>query len=147
MSRQFRLILLLLFCFIWGPSAFAQNSTYRYLVLFKDKNNSPFSINKPEAFLSSKSIERRKKMNIALQAQDLPVNPSYLDQLKSTGATLIFPLKWINGALIQQKPGDLSKTLKLDHVKGLYWNFPSYCASNWNRTINIYWLPILYFEK
>jgi len=100
------------------------------LVLFKDKNNSPFSINKPEAFLSSKSIERRKKMNIAIQAQDLPVNPSYLDQLKSSGATLIFPLKWINGALIQLKPSELAKMLKMDNVKGLYWNFPADSSAN-----------------
>jgi len=130
MSLQFRLILLFFNCILWGPTAFAQNSTYRYLVLFKDKNNSPFSINKPEAFLSSKSIERRKKMNIEVQVQDLPVNPSYLEQLKSTGATIIFPLKWINGALIQQKPGDLSKTLKMDNVKGLYWNFPADSSAN-----------------
>jgi len=130
MSPRFRLILLLFICIIWGPTAFAQNSTYRYLVLFKDKNNSPFSINKPDAFLSSKSIERRKKMNIAVQTQDLPVNPSYLDQLKSTGATVIFPLKWINGALIQQKPSELSKTLKHENVKGLYWNFPADSSAN-----------------
>ena len=130
MRPPIRLILLLFISFTWGPSAFAQNSTYRYLVLFKDRNNSPFSINKPEAFLSSKSIERRKKMNIALQTQDLPVNPSYLEQLKSTGATIIFPLKWINGALISQKPSDLSKVLKLENVKGLYWNFPADSSSN-----------------
>jgi len=130
MSLPFRLILLFFISFIGGISAFAQNSTYRYLVLFKDKNNSPFSVNKPEAFLSAKSIERRKKMNIALQVQDLPVNPSYLDQVKSTGATIIFPLKWINGALIQQKPGDLAKTLKLENIKGLYWNFPADSSAN-----------------
>ena len=130
MSLQFRLILLFFFCFFGGFNTFAQNSTYRYLVLFKDKNNSPFSINKPEAFLSSKSIERRKKMNIAIQAQDLPVNPSYLDQLKSSGATLIFPLKWINGALIQLKPSELAKMLKMDNVKGLYWNFPADSSAN-----------------
>lgn len=130
MSLPFRLILLFFISFIGGTSAFAQNSTYRYLVLFKDKNNSPFSVSRPEAFLSSKSIERRKKMNIALQVQDLPVNPSYLDQVKSTGATIIFPLKWINGALIQQKPGDLAKTLKLENIKGLYWNFPADSSAN-----------------
>lgn len=130
MSLRFRLILPFFISFFGGTSAFAQNSTYRYLVLFKDKNNSPFSVNKPEAFLSSKSIERRKKMNIALQTQDLPVNPSYLEQIKSTGASIIFPLKWINGALIQQKPGDLAKTLKLENIKGLYWNFPADSSAN-----------------
>lgn len=69
-------------------------------------------------------------MNIAVQTQDLPVNPSYLDQLKSTGATIIFPLKWINGALISQKPSDLSNVLKLENVKGLYWNFPADSSAN-----------------
>lgn len=130
MSSKFKLIQFFFVFFVGFSTSYSQNSTYRYLVLFKDKKNSPFSVNKPEAYLSSKSIERRKKMNIAVQTQDLPVNPLYLDQLKSTGATILFPLKWINGALVQQKPADLSKTLKLDVVKGLYWNFPADSSAN-----------------
>ncbi|MHA8108146.1 S8 family serine peptidase [Aquirufa sp. A-Brett2-W8] len=99
--------------------------TYRYLILLKDKGSNNYSLNKPEAFLSSKSLERRRKNRVVLTSQDLPISQSYLDQIKATGASILFPLKWINGALITQKPSDLKKTLALSCVKGLYWNFPA----------------------
>jgi serine protease AprX len=99
--------------------------TYRYLILFKDKSANGYSVNNPTTFLSSKSVERRQKNRIDVTTQDLPVNTNYLDQVKTTGARILFPLKWINGALITQKPSDLKKTLALSCIKGLYWNFPA----------------------
>lgn len=102
----------------------AQNDSYRYLILFKDKANSPYSIAQPDKFLSTRSIERRKKFKIALQEQDLPVNPDYLINVQKSGAKVLFSLKWINGALIQQKPKDLAKTLSQAGVKGLYYAYP-----------------------
>lgn len=99
--------------------------TYRYLILFKDKASNTYNLNNPEAFLSSKSLQRRTKNRIAITLQDLPVSDTYLNQLKATGARILFPLKWINGALIAQKPSDIKKTLALSSVKGLYWNFPA----------------------
>ncbi|CAM3509301.1 S8 family serine peptidase [Aquirufa ecclesiirivi] len=102
----------------------AQNDSYRYLILFKDKANSPYSLSQPDKFLSTRSIERRRKFKIALQEQDLPVNPEYLINVQKSGAKIVFPLKWINGALIQQKPKDLAKTLSQAGVKGLYYAYP-----------------------
>jgi subtilisin family serine protease len=102
-----------------------QAQTYRYLILFKDKASNSYSINNPGAFLSSKSLERRRKNRVAISPQDLPVTSTYLDQVKTTGARILFPLKWINGALIAQKPSELKKTLALSCVKGLYWDFPA----------------------
>ena len=99
--------------------------TYRYLILFKDKASNTYSLNKPEAFLSSKSLERRTKNLVAITQQDLPVSETYLNQVRATGARILFPLKWINGALIAQKPSEIKKTLALNSVKGLYWNFPA----------------------
>ena len=116
-----RLTFFLLFCVCLSGQA----QTYRYLILFKDKASNTYSINKPEAFLSSKSLERRTKNRITLKEQDLPISSTYLDQVKNTGARILFPLKWINGALIAQKPSELRKTLALGCVKGLYWNFPA----------------------
>ena len=88
-----------------------QAQTYRYLLLFKDKNSNSYSLNNPGTFLSSKSLERRRKNRISINTQDLPVSQTYLNQVKATGAKILFPLKWINGALITQKPSDLKKTL------------------------------------
>ncbi|MHA8051921.1 S8 family serine peptidase [Aquirufa sp. OSTEICH-129A] len=107
-----------------GSPISAQNDSYRYLILFKDKAKSPFSLSQPEKFLSPRAIERRKKHQVALTEQDLPVNPEYLLQVQNSGAKIVFPLKWINGALIQQKPKDLAKTLNQTGVKGLYYTYP-----------------------
>ena len=120
-----RFILLVLFF----ASSATQAQTYRYLILFKDKASNTYSVNNPEAFLSSKSLERRRKNRISISSQDLPVSKAYLDQVKTTGAAILFPLKWINGALITQKPSELKKTLALSSVKGLYWNFPADSSS------------------
>ena len=41
----------------------------QYLIEFTDKNNSPYSINKPTEFLSEKAVERRKKYGIEPETQ------------------------------------------------------------------------------
>lgn len=119
----------LIFLFLFSASLPMQAQTYRYLILFKDKASNSYSINNPGAFLSSKSLERRRINRVAISPQDLPVSTTYLDQVKTTGARILFPLKWINGALITQKPSELKKTLTLSCVKGLYWNFPADSSS------------------
>ncbi len=119
MFQRFILLFLLL------ASSATQAQTYRYLILFKDKASNTYSLNNPQAFLSSKSLERRTKNRVPIIEQDLPVSTTYLNQVKATGASILFPLKWINGALISQKPSELKKVLALSCVKGLYWNFPA----------------------
>jgi hypothetical protein len=107
-------ILLLIVLVSGSWQSIAQESRYRYLVLFKDKNNSPFSVNKPADFLSPAAINRRAKNKIGISTQDLPVNPSYIQELKSAGAQIIYPLKWMNGVLIKEKPANHNKNKKPD---------------------------------
>lgn len=73
----------------------------RYVLQLADKNNSPFNINNPSAFLSPRSIARRQKQNIAITTNDLPVNPSYLTAISNTGATILNYSKWLNTVTIQ----------------------------------------------
>ena len=115
-------LVLSVFVLILQFSSFAEEK-YRYLVLFKDKSNSPFSIEKPEEFLSKKSVQRRIKNQISINEQDLPVNPSYLKELSALGAKVIYPLKWLNGALVQMTPSSKNKILSNSHVKGFYHPF------------------------
>ncbi len=77
----------------------AQN-TYTFWVMFKDKNNSAFSVDKPSAFLSEKAIERRKTQNIAVNTTDLPVNTNYIYGVKSCGVTIINQSKWFNAVAV-----------------------------------------------
>ena len=102
----------------------AQETRYRYLVLLKDKKNSPFSITAPDKFLSASAINRRLKNKIEIREQDLPVNPSYIEEIKAAGAQIIYPLKWVNGVLIKEKPKNIAKIKALKSVLGLYKNMP-----------------------
>jgi hypothetical protein len=65
-------IKLILF-FILLASGVVQAQVNRYMVFFKDKTGTPFTISNPNAFLSSRSIQRRNNQNISVTEQDLPV--------------------------------------------------------------------------
>ncbi|MCE1168072.1 MAG: S8 family serine peptidase [Sphingobacteriia bacterium] len=92
--------LILLFLAI-SFTAMAQLEGTRYVVTFKDKNNSPFSYDRPLEFLSQKAINRRAKFNIPFDKHDLPVNPSYVTQVKQAGGEIVGTLKWFNGVILK----------------------------------------------
>ncbi len=47
---------------------------YCYRVTFKDKKNNSYSLKRPEEFLSTKALERRKRHKIKVDNHDLPVS-------------------------------------------------------------------------
>ena len=121
---------ILLFSIIQG--SFAQGTAtpqYRYLILFKDKQYTNFSLNNPDAFLSPRAIARRQKMQIKVNEQDLPVSSTYLTQISNQGVQILYPLKWVNGAVIKTDPVKLKKILSLPVVKGYYKNMALDSAS------------------
>jgi hypothetical protein len=73
----------------------------RYVVKLANKNNSPYSIGNPSAYLSARSILRRNNQNIAVNISDLPITPSYVTGIANTGATIIGHSKWLNTVTIQ----------------------------------------------
>jgi len=81
-------------------STFAQLNDLRYFIRFTDKNNSPYSIGNPSAYLSARAIQRRANQNILINSQDLPVNPQYVDSVIAHGATTYNRSKWLNGVTI-----------------------------------------------
>jgi serine protease AprX len=95
--------------------AAAQSFHYtKYWVAFTDKNNSPFSINNPQQFLSAKAIDNRSRQNIAIDILDLPVNPHYVDSVVAVGATVLHKSKWMNAITIE-----LTDTLLLPAISQL----------------------------
>jgi serine protease AprX len=72
----------------------------KYWVKFTDKNNSPYSINNPELFLSQKAIDRRNSQGISIAENDLPVNPSYIQAVSNLGATILNVSKWMNSVTV-----------------------------------------------
>ncbi len=99
MADRIRIIFLPVIFFI---SFFSQAQTgTKFRVDFSDKNNSPFSVSQPDEFLSTRAIDRRTQFNIPVTEQDLPVNPSYLSSIKSTGAIILTKSKWFNSCVVE----------------------------------------------
>ncbi|QIP14095.1 S8 family serine peptidase [Spirosoma aureum] len=113
-----RASMLLLLIIIVQFNSFGQ-TTRKYLVLLRDKANSPYSVNKPDQFLSQRSILRRQKQNISILERDLPVNPTYITQLQQTGAKIWFPSRWLNAVLVEANDATIATIQKLSFVKGL----------------------------
>ena len=88
---------------LMGLSIFmnAQIAPNKYYVQFTDKNNSPYSINNPEDYLSPRAIARRANHNIAIDMKDIPVNPEYLLAVTNAGAAILNPTKWLNGVTVE----------------------------------------------
>lgn len=97
---------------------------YKYLVLFKDKDGSPYSINSPLVYLSQKAIDRRFKQGIAVKTTDLPPNPAYISSIQQTGATVIYKSRWMNAALVEATESQKNAILALSSVKGIEFNRP-----------------------
>ena len=83
-------------CF--ANAAFCQNT--KWIIQFTDKNNSSYSLNNPSQFLSQKAINRRTKFHIAIDNTDLPVNPSYIQQVVAKGTAYLNQSKWLNQILV-----------------------------------------------
>lgn len=110
---RFNILLLLLFVLSAGTIA-AQN---RYVVHFNDKTGSPYSISAPEQFLSQRAIERRGKQGISVTLSDLPVNPSYVQQVRATGARMFYASRWMNCALVQATSTEAQTIAALPFVR------------------------------
>jgi serine protease AprX len=91
-----RLFLLFIFIIIIVARAFSQTYPNRYWIQFTDKDNNPYSLDRPEEFLSEGAIQRRVKQNISLSINDLPITPAYVDSLKALGVPVYNMSKWFN---------------------------------------------------
>ncbi len=106
------LVIILVFFFATNTSS-AQFS--RYIILLKDKKNSPFTTANPSQFLTQRSIDRRKRYNIAIDETDLPVNTAYTDSIRLAGNVIILNTsKWLNQVCIQT-----TDTVALNKIKTL----------------------------
>jgi hypothetical protein len=93
-------LFLILFVVIATTTSIAQVAPNKYWVKFTDKNESPFSIENPSAFLSERALERRAAHGISIEENDLPVNPQYIQAVVETGVILHNVQKWFNSVTI-----------------------------------------------
>ncbi len=136
MKNFFATLLLMLICVV---STQAQNTSFtegRYRITMKDKNKSPYSVNRPQEFLSQKAIERREKFGIAVTEQDLPVTPQYLSTISDLGAVLCNTSKWFNSAVFYIETKEIYDLVsKLTFVKNMEYVAPPIKYKNDKRNL------------
>lgn len=113
--------LLLVVC----SAMFSQEDAWVY---FKDKPSSEVFLDKPLDMLTQRSLNRRTNQNIALNLADVPVEKSYVTQIKtSSGITVMAKSKWLNALHVRGTQASVSALKSLSFVDKIVFA---------NRTLN-----------
>ena len=88
--------------------------SYIYRVCLKDKQESPYTLDRPTRFLSRRSVERRRRQGLPLDSTDLPVTPKYIKQIETIKVNILGTSRWNNTVLVQMKD-----TLEMERIKML----------------------------
>lgn len=119
----------------------AKGSQYAFRVSFTNKNNTPYLISNPSAYLTSRSIARRTAQGIPIDSADIPVNKSYIDSVLSlTGGKLHGCSRWLNTCTILLE--DSTQILNLNgkaFVSGF--KLVGFYSTNLHRMVNYTGLP------
>lgn len=84
---------------VFTSAMFSQEDAWVY---FKDKPNAQYFFNAPLEMLSQRALDRRANQSIALDLTDVPVEETYVNQVKSsTGITVMAQSKWFNALHIR----------------------------------------------
>ena len=70
--KKFIVLILALNMYLGVFAQFTPGDTLKYRISLKDKAATDYSLQKPEKYLSIKSIERRKKQGLPIDSTDLP---------------------------------------------------------------------------
>ena len=131
-------------CYIW-----------RYTL--EDKRESNWTLDRPQRWLSHKSIERRKKQGLALDSTDLPVSSGYLKAIErityeanrnarrqAIESMVIGTSRWNNTVLVRSADTTLLKTIgEQAYVKRseLVWTAPDSIERQIKTKPNYYFNP------
>jgi serine protease AprX len=100
------------------PAA-AQGTVRRHMVYFRNKAGTPFSVTQPQAFLSARSLARRSRQGIAVLPRDLPVNPTYVAQIRAVAGApqVLYTSRWFNAAVVSCDSTTLARVVALPAVR------------------------------
>ena len=92
----------------------------RHLVYFRDRAGSPFTLSRPEAFLSARSLARRARQGIALRPRDLPVSPAYVARVRAVAGApgVRYASRWLNAVVVACDSLTLGRVRALPEVSG-----------------------------
>lgn len=117
-------VVVLLYGLLIRQVGLAQDPENRYIVRFIDKVGTPYSLAAPDHFLSARALARRRKHNVVLKAEDLPVSPYYVEGLQALGVEVYFTSRWINAALVQCNAAKVLEIEQLSYVASVVFVAP-----------------------
>jgi hypothetical protein len=93
----------------------------KWWIEFKDKTETPYSLSRPQEFLSARSLERRAKQGVPVLAEDLPVAPAYLEGLRRLGLDIHGSSRWMNAAAVIADSVVIKSALELPYVHQVHY--------------------------
>lgn len=86
-------------------------------IFFNDKPSKATFLGNPTTMLSQRSINRRTRQNIPLDAMDVPIEKTYFHQIKNAnGITIKAKSKWLNALHIEGTKTNINKLKLLSFV-------------------------------
>lgn len=96
-------------------SAFSQEDAWVY---FNAKPNASFYYNAPLEMLSQRALDRRTNQNIVIDFKDIPIESSYVTQIKAaTGIVVMAKSKWLNALHIRGNQANIEALKLLSFVE------------------------------
>jgi hypothetical protein len=109
--------LLTIFVFVAGSKA----QFSRYIVTFKHKAATTFSLADASTYLSQRAIDRRIRYDIVIDSTDLPVPSTYILQIQAISNVAVLNVsRWLNAVTIQTSDANAIAAINaLPFVKGI----------------------------
>ncbi len=114
-----KIFILFFLLFSFNTDGYSQFT--KRVVFFTDKNETPFTLSNPSAYLSARAIERRTRYNIAVDSTDIPLISRYIDSIVKAGTvTLLGRSRWMNAVMIQTSDANaIAKINSFSFVKSV----------------------------
>lgn len=93
--------------------AAAQIAPGKYFVEFTDKDLSSYSIDRPWEFLTQRALDRRAVAGIPIEMNDIPVNETYVEAVRTIGVEVLNRSRWFNGITIYTSDTNLLNEIEL----------------------------------
>jgi len=126
-----RFLSFFLFAFLSVSLSQAQD---KYAVHFKYKSQKDFSISNPEAYLSSRALERRNRHEVSIDSLDLPVATQHILGIQPLVEKFFFHSSWLNASVILAKRDDIERIRALPFVEKVVYLAPGPSSSSQRRT-------------
>lgn len=89
-------------------------------VYLADKQNVSASLADPITIITQKAIDRKNAHNVVIDARDVPVNETYISQLKTqTGITVMAKSKWLNAVHVRGSENNIKALVSLSFVSSI----------------------------